>query len=245
MLVLTAKTSRLRSTAISQRVFRRAIRTLPLLRRLAIPCAPGNYPAYSPDVLAVGGTTLSLNGPNDLNYASETAWSYSLVDGNPQGGGGGQSPYESKPAYQDGVQSTNYRQIPDVSFDANPSTGVNIIDSYNPGAPSVPNSPAESTGEIGGTSLGAPSWAGLVAIADQSLTAQKLPLLSSNQTTATSTDNVMSLLYSLPASSPTNPSPADEDFHDITSGNIGPDDTVKAGIGYDEATGIGTPIAND
>ena len=84
--------------------------------------SPGSFPAYSPNVVAAGGTTLTLSGNN---YVSETGWSDS---------GGGQSVYESEPSYQHGVQTSNYRQIPDVSFDANPATGVAVYDSYDDGS---------------------------------------------------------------------------------------------------------------
>ena len=84
--------------------------------------SPGGYPAYSPNVVAVGGTTLNLNANN--TYQSETAWS---------GSGGGQSSYESEPAYQLGVQDSGSRQIPDVAFDADPNTGVAVYDSYDYG----------------------------------------------------------------------------------------------------------------
>ncbi len=57
--------------------------------------SPGYYPAYSPNVLAAGGTTLTLNANNTIQ--SETAWS---------GSGGGTSQYEPEPAYQQGFQST-------------------------------------------------------------------------------------------------------------------------------------------
>ena len=85
---------------------------------------PGEYPAYSPNVLAVGGTTLTLNSSN--NITAETGWS---------GSGGGISSQQSQPGYQAGIvtQSTVKRTIPDVSFDANPSTGAAIYDSYNNG----------------------------------------------------------------------------------------------------------------
>jgi hypothetical protein len=81
-----------------------------------------------------------------------------------------------------------------------------------------------STG--GGTSLGSPCWAGLIAIANQGLVAD-------GDTTLNSTTNptqTLHVLYSLPAS----------DFHDITTGYNG----YIAGPGYDEVTGRGTPIAN-
>ena len=51
---------------------------------------PGQYPAYSPDVIAVGGTSLHLYA-NDT-VASELPWS---------GSGGGVSQYESEPVYQE------------------------------------------------------------------------------------------------------------------------------------------------
>ena len=92
--------------------------------------APGCFPAYSPNVVAVGGTTLTLSGDT---YVSETGWSWNASQG--WGTGGGQSSYESEPSYQTGVQSSGWRQIPDVSFDADPTTGVAMYDSYEEGRP--------------------------------------------------------------------------------------------------------------
>ncbi len=167
--------------------------------------SPSGYPAYSPNVVAVGGTSLTLSGNN---YSSESGWS---------GSGGGQSTVESKPAYQNSVNSSNFRQNPDVSFDANPNTGVAIYDSWDFGssAPWI---------QIGGTSLSAPCWAGLIAIADQLRVAQGL-------TTLDGPTQTLPKLYALPAA----------DFHDITSGSNG---GFSAKAGYDEVTGLGTPIAN-
>ena len=75
------------------------------------------YPAASPNVLSVGGTTLALTSAG--SYGSETAWFYS---------GGGYSPYEKEPTYQRSVQTTGQRSTPDVAFDADPSTGVSIYE---------------------------------------------------------------------------------------------------------------------
>ncbi len=108
------------------------------------------YPAASPDVLAVGGTTLNLN--SDSSYNSETAWS---------GSGGGTSLYETEPTFQQGVQTTGFRTVPDVAFDADPNTGVGVFDSYNNTDNSGP------WVQVGGTSLAAPSWAALIAIVNQ------------------------------------------------------------------------------
>ena len=123
--------------------------------------SPGEYPAYSPNVLAVGGTTLTLNSQN--NISSETGWS---------GSGGGISTMEPQPSYQTGVvtQSTTERAIPDVSFDANPGTGVAVYDSYNGGT----STPWE---EVGGTSVAAPCWSALIAIANQGRNVAGLPNL--------------------------------------------------------------------
>jgi subtilase family serine protease len=107
------------------------------------------YPSVSPNVLAVGGTSLNLTSGGA--YGSETAW----VDG-----GGGYSAFEQEPSYQGGVQTTGERSTPDVAFDADPNTGVEVY-STAPGARSG------SWQVVGGTSLGSPSWAGIIAIADQ------------------------------------------------------------------------------
>ena len=113
--------------------------------------APASYPATSPNVLAVGGTTLTIGSGNV--WSSESGWS---------GSGGGPSAYESQPSYQKGVvtQTTTARANPDVAYDANPSTGVYVYDS-------VPYDGSSGWWEVGGTSEGAPQWSALVAIADQ------------------------------------------------------------------------------
>jgi hypothetical protein len=96
------------------------------------------YPASSPNVLAVGGTTLT-------SYGVETPWN---------GSGGGVSGYEPAPSYQAhaGIAGAG-RDTPDVAFNANPATGVAVDD-------------GGSWFVMGGTSAGAPGWAALVAIAN-------------------------------------------------------------------------------
>jgi hypothetical protein len=168
--------------------------------------APGIYPAFSPKVVAVGGTTLSLG--SDGSYQGETAWS---------SGGGGASSLEAEPAYQQAVQSTGHRTIPDVAFDGDPATGVAIYDSYD-------DTGAGPWRALAGTSLGAPSWAALIAIADQGRAA-------AGATTLDGATQTLPALYALPAA----------DFHDITSGGNG---GSSAGPGYDQVTGLGTPRAD-
>ena len=114
--------------------------------------ADPEYPAFSPNVVAVGGTSLNLNADN--SYNSETGWGYhSASAGAFIGSGGGISLYEPEPAYQEGVQSTGNRTTPDVSFDADPATGAWIADPYNLGS-------ANPFEVVGGTSVSAPAWAG-------------------------------------------------------------------------------------
>ena len=78
---------------------------------------------------------------------------------------------------------------------------------------------------VGGTSLSAPCWAGLVALANQGRAAAGEPTLDSSSPTDT-----LQALYSLPQS----------DYNVITSGSNG----YTANAGYNLVTGLGTPVAN-
>ena len=169
------------------------------------------YPAGSPNVLAVGGTSLFLNAGN--SYDGETAWTST---------NGGPSQYEAEPSYQEGVQSTGQRTIPDVAFDADTNTGVTIYNSYdNASAPLHID---------GFTDFAAAAWAGLIAIANQGRVSEGGSTLNSGNT-GTSPQQTQTALYSLPYT----------DYHDVTTGSNG---SSSAGPGYDAVTGLGTPIAN-
>lgn len=177
-----------------------------------------NYPAASPNVLGVGGTNLVLNSDN--SYKSETAWGNGTNSGTQGGSGGGISQFESEPAYQQSVQNTGNRTVPDVAFDADPASGVAVYDSYN-------NGTATPWDQVGGTSLAAPCWAALIAITDEGLAQNNEPSLDGPTQT-------LPKLYDLYQRKP-------GDFHDITSGSNG---AFSAKPGYDEVTGLGTPAAN-
>lgn len=112
--------------------------------------APVSYPAASPNVVSVGGTSLYVSSGT---YASESGWS---------GSGGGISAFEPQPSYQSGfvVQSSTRRGNPDVAYDSDPNTGFPVYDSYN-------NTGTAKWSQFGGTSAAAPQWAALAAIADQ------------------------------------------------------------------------------
>jgi len=137
--------------------------------------APGGFPAYSPNVVAVGGTSLFLNPDN--SYQSESGWS---------GSGGGTSQFEPKPGYQSGMSSFANRSIPDVSAIADPATGVAVYDSFDFGASTPWNA-------VGGTSLACPFWAGLIAVVNQERVAAGDPILDGPTQT-------LPLLYGLSAS---------------------------------------------
>jgi len=107
------------------------------------------YPAASPFVVSVGGTSLTLN--SNGTWASETAWS---------GSGGGVSRYEIEPGYQSGVQTTGMRGVPDVAYDGNPDTGVPSYSSHKCSACYT------GWGQWGGTSIGTPQWGALFAISN-------------------------------------------------------------------------------
>jgi hypothetical protein len=175
------------------------------------------YPAFSPNVVAVGGTSLTLNADN--SYNSETGWGYySDTLGTFIGSGGGISQFEAEPAYQQGVQSLGNRTTPDVPLVADPATGAWIADLYN--------LPAANPFEVvGGTSLSAPAWAGLLALANQGRIAAGETTLNSASPTDT-----QQALYMLPQA----------DYHVISSGNNG----YAANPGYNLVTGLGTPVAD-
>jgi subtilase family serine protease len=85
---------------------------------------PAQYPSASPNVISVGGTSLSFNADGTLR--SETGWS---------GSGGGCSAYESATAAQSSfttygaVNCAGARATPDLALDADPNSGVAVYDS--------------------------------------------------------------------------------------------------------------------
>ena len=109
--------------------------------------SPGvSYPAASPNVVSVGGTSVSYNAITG-NFIGENTW---------QATGGGVSAFEPRPAYQNGIASIvgTHRGTPDIASDANPYTGVWVFDSLTFGAP--------VWFVVGGTSVSSPTWAGIV-----------------------------------------------------------------------------------
>jgi subtilase family serine protease len=102
-----------------------------------------SYPASSPYGIGVGGTSVLASGPTEISWYA---------------GGGGLSPIEATPSFQSGAKLLGAvplarRGVPDVSLDADPESGYDV----------VVNGTIET---IGGTSASAPSWQGIWARAE-------------------------------------------------------------------------------
>jgi len=175
-----------------------------------------SWPAVSPSVVSVGGTSLYLDAQGNQT-SPEKAWS---------GSGGGFSSYFARPAYQNGWQAGSQRAFPDVALVADPNTGVTVYDStgYNG---------QKGWFQVGGTSASAPMWAAIVALADeQRASAGKANLTGSDAaiySLAGSTDSTGASLYGYY-------------FFDVSTGSNG---GFSATAKYDEVTGLGTPVAVD
>jgi subtilase family serine protease len=110
-----------------------------------------SWPASSPNVIGVGGTSLALASSGTL--IAESAWS---------GSGGGVSAYEKEPAYQTTYKISKaggMRAIPDVSYDADPASGYAVYLTTGTGSKAK-----GSWNTVGGTSAGAPQWAAIQAL---------------------------------------------------------------------------------
>jgi len=174
-----------------------------------------SWPAASPYVIGVGGTSLTMtNSGATAKFSSEKAWS---------GSGGGVSAYEPEPAYQKTysiARAAGKRAIPDVSFAADPQHGFSV---YHNG-----------WYVVGGTSAGAPQWAAIAALgaagsngSNGSNTSKKYPIS-------------LSELYKDKASSIYGIY-----FRDITSGTNGTCGYYcSARSHYDYVTGLGSPITD-
>jgi hypothetical protein len=186
------------------------------------------WPASSPNVISVGGTSLYTSDSSGT-YSSESSWS---------GTSGGFSQVESEPNYQLNVQSTGVRTSPDVAYNADPNTGFAVYDS-------VPSQGISGWQVVGGTSAGAPQWAALIAIADQGR------VLAGNST-LDGASQTLPLLYSFYGQPGTSGySSYTTDFNDVIDTSAGGRVHWRWGgygfagtpatAGYDTITGLGTP----
>jgi subtilase family serine protease len=106
--------------------------------------SPGTiWPGTSPNVVSAGGTSTARN-PYTGNFIHELTW---------ESAGGGVSSYEARPGYQNAIKAIvgPARGVPDLSADADPETGVWVLDSFGGG-----------WYVVGGTSVASPVLAGIV-----------------------------------------------------------------------------------
>ena len=179
------------------------------------------FPAESPNITVVGGTTLTTTGARG-SYTSEKVWNWGLDSKTSAytGSSGGTSTDYTIPSYQASVSmannlgSTTYRNMPDVAL-----TADDIWVDYGNG----------SSGSFGGTSCAAPLWAGFMALANQQA------LAGGNATAGF----INPAVYTIAQSSNYNTA-----FHDTTTGNnfTGTSSPKFSAVtGYDLCTGWGTP----
>jgi hypothetical protein len=178
-------------------------------------------PASQPYVTGVGGTSLS-----SLNPRVESVWN---SDGG--AGGGGISSVFPMPSWQQsavtsdssgapcGARSGYCRQVPDVSASADPAHGY-------AGYCTAGDCSGSGWRSTGGTSLAAPLWASIVALADQVCPTNHRagfinPILYTSGATAVNDVTVGS--------------------NDLLGANAG---SFQARTGYDMATGLGSPSAS-
>jgi kumamolisin len=173
-----------------------------------------NFPATSPYVLAVGGTT--LHAPRDANgqmAVTEVVWN----DGPGSGTGGGVSDVTPAPSWQEGkvpssINAGNFagRAIPDVAANADPATGYLVMN-------------GGKFGIVGGTSASAPLWASLIT--------------RINALTGVRAGNFNALLYGTigPAGVLRDITSGNNDTDGLLDGQF------PAGPGWDACTGWGVP----
>ena len=173
------------------------------------------YPAASPYVVAVGGTSLLKATANGV--ITEIAWRQT---------GGGPSLYETMPRDQitfGVLANAGRRAIPDVGYNADPQSGYSIYDSASGG-----------WAVVGGTSAGAPQWAALFAIANAKRATQSKPTLGAGG----------AALYFAARRGDSASAVDGAGFVDIVSGTDGLCGiNCQAHSGFDDLTGLGVPAA--
>ncbi|TMM27988.1 MAG: hypothetical protein E6F93_13160 [Actinobacteria bacterium] len=224
----------------------------------AIPTPTVEWPASDPLVTGVGGTSLCTDPNNTTTRTVDSvsppaqchgafAGQAEVVWSRPAAGvatGGGFSHVFSRPDYQNGLPAGSTaipsatRGVPDIGLQANSRTGALVYITLPPDGNNGLRCPTATPGvtepcstgwyDIGGTSLSAPQWAGLVAIAAQ-IKGHGLGLINP-------------LLYDLAS----DPAVYADDFFDVTVGDNhvdGDSGFYSASPGWDPTTGLGTPNA--
>ncbi|HEV2699368.1 MAG TPA: S53 family peptidase, partial [Terriglobales bacterium] len=183
-------------------------------------------------------------------YIPEMAWNDTTQNGELSASGGGTSSFFAKPSWQagTGVPADGARDVPDVALNASPDHDSYLICSqpFYVGMKSPPTScnngfrASDNTlTAIGGTSAGAPTFAGILALILQA-------------TGATGLGNVNPMLYSLAANSPAafndTPAGSNNKVPCVAGSKSCPAGTTSIGFstgtGYDQVTGLGSVDAD-
>ncbi|HTA38240.1 MAG TPA: S53 family peptidase [Candidatus Acidoferrales bacterium] len=184
-----------------------------------------NYPASSPYVVGVGGTTLASN--NDDTYLGELAWN---------AGGGGLSQFENSPKYMQKVQivggsaaEANLRGLPDIAMAADPNSGGFNVYTVQP--LQTATGPCGEPCAVGGTSESSPLAMGAYA---RMQTAHHNALGFAGVRLYD-----IYIANSSASSTPTGPPPTQtvDGYHDVITGSNG---AYAALPGFDYTTGMGT-----
>jgi uncharacterized protein (TIGR03437 family) len=212
-------------------------------------------PGSIPEVTSMGGTEFNegggsywssantANGASALSYIPEKVWNDTVQNDQLAAGGGGSSLFFPKPAWQTGpgIPNNTFRNVPDVSIASSADHDGYFV--YTGGSMRI----------YGGTSVAAPTMAGIVTLLNQYL-------VSSGAQKQAGVGNINPTLYRMAQSSSTA-------FHDVTSGNntvpcvIGSPELValttevtqctsgmfgyNAAANYDLASGLGSPDASN
>jgi hypothetical protein len=169
--------------------------------------AGAEWPATSPNVVAAGGTTISRDSSTG-NFILENTW---------QDTGGGPSLVEPRPHFQDRIARIvgPTRGTPDISFDANPNSGVWVVDTNL-----FEGQPGGLFFGVGGTSLSSPALAGIINNAGK--------FQPSSQ--AENSEIYRHIFFDR------------DDFRDIFFGNCGINIGNFATFGWDFCSGVGSSV---
>jgi subtilase family serine protease len=194
----------------------------------------------APMACAVGGTALVVQSPGvNENYLAESTWNYNNTAAG-GAGGGGISKQWTIPSYQLNAAtfaskvsgsnvSATQRNLPDISCDASPETGIAVYVSEDPGL----SGPGWYI--FGGTSEAAPLWAGYTALVNQNRALAGLP-----GTLGFPNSTLYPLAYSTLGLTKSYTSV----FHDINDGSsnltVAGSTNFAAVTGFDDSTGLGT-----